>query len=70
MKCDNCSNDAIYLVAPISANAVNYCAACLPPFLRNDANAGLYDIPAPAPAPSKKKADPAPSTDTPDAPSA
>lgn len=66
MKCDNCANDALYTISTPAANPVNYCGIHIPNYLRKDALAGAYPVPAPvveapASAPTKsKKADPAP----------
>lgn len=62
MKCDNCTNPAIYLIASPAVSDVKYCARCLPAHLRMQAANGDFDITEPQQAPveaaktSKKKA--------------
>lgn len=65
MKCANCSNEAVYTVTYNSARPVNYCEACLPKHLRQQAFSGEFPLqtkeeprPAaskPAPKPRKKE---------------
>ena len=65
MKCDNCSNDATYLIAPAEASSVKYCVRCLPAYLKPQADRGDFAIKA-APAPSKSSKSSAP--EAPDTP--
>jgi len=62
MKCDNCSNEALYTVADPGVNPVNYCGTCLPVWLADRAAAGQLNIaksekPTAPAASSKKKAE-------------
>lgn len=44
MTCDNCGNAAVYTVAPVYRNAMNFCEMHLPDDLRTDASKGLYPL--------------------------
>lgn len=44
MKCDNCSNDAVYTHADPGINPAHYCAKCLPHWLHERANAGHFPL--------------------------
>ena len=59
MKCDNCSNEALYTVADPGVNPVNYCGICLPAWLADRAAAGQLTIAKSekTAAPIKKKAE-------------
>jgi hypothetical protein len=62
MKCDNCTNPAIYLIASPAVSDVKYCARCLPAHLKSQAENGDFNIveavesPAEVTKSSKKKA--------------
>ena len=43
-KCANCEKKADYTTADPGVNPVNYCAACLPIWLRNRAAAGHFPL--------------------------
>ena len=61
MKCDNCTNPAIYLITSPAVSDVKYCARCLPAHLQSQAANGDFNItepeqaPVEAPKSSKKK---------------
>jgi hypothetical protein len=68
MKCDNCVNDAMYLVSDPGANPVSYCGDCLPASLSTRAAEGQFEIPVAEPvkaAKSKKTAEPVEVEETP-----
>jgi hypothetical protein len=44
MKCFNCEMESIYLVDEGNAEPVNYCEACLPPWLTERAHAGQFPL--------------------------
>lgn len=44
VKCDNCSNSADYTHSDPGVNPVNYCASCLPHWLRARAQAGDFPL--------------------------
>lgn len=44
--CDNCDNQAVYLVASPAHSDVYYCSNGLPSHLRPQADAGHLDVPA------------------------
>jgi len=44
VKCDNCSNTAVYTSADPGVNPVNYCNGCLPHWLRARADAGHFPL--------------------------
>lgn len=56
IKCANCENNADYTTADPGVNPVNYCASCLPTWLRNRAAAGHFPLVEPT---SKTKEKPA-----------
>lgn len=65
VKCVNCANDAQFTESDPRFNPVNYCSECLPPWLRDRANAGHFPLVEDAPvaetkSKSKKKAAEAP----------
>ena len=53
-KCANCDNKADYTTADPGANPVDYCAACLPTWLRNRAAAGHFPLVEPVEVSAKK----------------
>lgn len=53
-KCVNCPADALYTAADPGVNPINYCAECLPKWLRGRASAG--ELPLAEAAKAKKKA--------------
>ena len=55
MKCSNCSENALYTIAPINVSTVHYCDRHLPTYLRLGALEGLYPVEVPVTTPSKKK---------------
>jgi len=54
IKCANCDNNADYTTADPGVNAVNYCAACLPAWLRTRASAGHFPLVEPTPKTEEK----------------
>lgn len=44
MKCANCDNKADYTTADPGVNPVDYCASCLPSWLRQRASAGHFPL--------------------------
>ena len=60
MKCFNCPDLALYVVADPGVSAVYYCHKCLPTFLRPRAEAGQLNIPTQTTSKKKKKAAEAP----------
>jgi hypothetical protein len=44
VKCANCEKSADYTNADPGVNPVNYCAACLPTWLRQRASAGHFPL--------------------------
>jgi len=44
MKCDNCDNPADYTHADKGVSPANYCASCLPVWLRDRASAGHFPL--------------------------
>jgi hypothetical protein len=72
MKCDNCSNDAVYTHAEPGVSSAHYCNNCLPHWLSERAIAGHFplltpavDDPEPVVAKSSKKKTVAPAEVTP-----
>ena len=58
IKCANCESKADYTNADPGVNPVNYCASCLPSWLRQRASEGHFPLMEPvikAPAAVKKK---------------
>lgn len=58
VKCANCESPANYTNADPGANPVNYCAKCLPLWLRDRASQGHFPLVEPIeeePKPKKKK---------------
>lgn len=55
MKCSNCSENALYTIAPANVSTVHYCDRHLPNHLRLGALEGLYPVEVPVTASSKKK---------------
>jgi hypothetical protein len=55
MKCSNCSEDALYTIAPVNVSKVHYCERHLPNHLRLGALEGLYPVEVPVTTTSKKK---------------
>ena len=59
IKCANCENKADYTTADPGVNPVNYCAFCLPSWLRQRASLNHFPLVEPVveeiPAPIKKK---------------
>ena len=47
IKCANCENPANYTNADPGANPVNYCATCLPLWLRDRASQGDFPLVTP-----------------------
>jgi hypothetical protein len=47
IKCANCENSANYTNADPGANPVNYCAECLPLWLRDRASQGDFPLVTP-----------------------
>lgn len=47
VKCANCENPANYTNADPGANPVNYCATCLPLWLRDRASQGDFPLVTP-----------------------
>lgn len=64
MKCFNCPDSALYVVADPGVSPVYYCHKCLPAFLRPRAEAGQLNIPTQTTPKKKKKAADAPSETT------
>lgn len=64
MKCFNCPDLALYVVADPGVSQVYYCHKCLPAFLRPRAEAGQLNIPTQTTAKKKKKAAEEPSETT------
>jgi len=54
MKCDNCSNDAVYTHADPGVSPANYCVKCLPQWLHVRANAGHFPLVQPIKAETEK----------------
>jgi hypothetical protein len=54
MKCFNCPDSALYVVADPGVSAIYYCYKCLPAFLKPRAEAGQLDIPTQTPKKKKK----------------
>jgi len=44
MKCDNCSNEAVYTHLEASVSPANYCGNCLPHWLQGRAIAGHFPL--------------------------
>ena len=61
MKCFNCPDSAIYVVADPGVSSVYYCQKCLPAFLKPRAEAGQLNIPTQTTSKKKKKAAETPS---------
>lgn len=57
MKCDNCTNAAVYTVADPGANPINFCSNCLPSWLRDRAAAGHFPLAKAEKTTTKKKAE-------------
>jgi hypothetical protein len=62
MKCVNCENKADYTCADPGVNPVDYCATCLPIWLRDRAARG--DFPLREATPAKKSAKKEPKEET------
>lgn len=57
IKCVNCPEAAVYTVADPGVNPLDYCATCLPHWLRTRAESGHFPL-AEAPKAKKKAAAP------------
>lgn len=68
MKCFNCPDSALYVVADPGVSPVYYCHKCLPAFLRPRAEAGQLNIPTQT-TKKKKKAAETPSEEVSEEPS-
>jgi hypothetical protein len=55
IKCANCEAEAIYTVADLGANPVDYCAGCLPHWLQDRAKANHFPLATPVVEKSAKK---------------
>ena len=44
IKCDNCPTEAVYTCADSGMNPANYCAECLPNWLRLRAEEGHFPL--------------------------
>ena len=53
MKCDNCTNPAIYLISSPAVNDVKYCVRCIPAHLKPQAANGDFDLPVAAEVPAE-----------------
>lgn len=58
MKCANCENKADYTCADPGVNPVNYCARCLPTWLRDRAARGDFPLQGATPAKKSSKKEP------------
>jgi hypothetical protein len=56
IKCANCEKSADYTTADPGVNPVNYCASCLPTWLRDRAAAGHFPLVEPTPKTKEKTA--------------
>lgn len=44
LKCANCTDKAVYTCADPGVNPVNYCAKCLPSWMRERASLGHFPL--------------------------
>ncbi|CAB4128592.1 hypothetical protein UFOVP225_44 [uncultured Caudovirales phage] len=58
MNCSNCSEPALYKIAPVGVNEVYYCEKHLPTPYKAQAHIGLYPLDEPVVTTSKKKSAP------------
>lgn len=64
IKCVNCEKEAVYTKADPGANSIDYCATCLPSWLRDRALLGHFKLRELPKAPKKKAAAEEPSDES------